>query len=53
MVTSKAGTVLAAVVLLLSSVLTACGSDKSGSSPTSPATSAEASSDLATAAVDA
>jgi len=53
MVTSKAGTVLAAVVLLLSSVLTACGSDKSGSSPTSPATSAAASGDLATAAVDA
>lgn len=57
MVTSKVRTVLAALVLLLSSILVGCGAEKSGSgassSTESPTTSAGASADLATAAVDA
>lgn len=54
--TSKVRTVLAVLVLLLSSVLAACGSDKSetvASSPSPRATSGAPSGDLATAAVDA
>ena len=52
--TPRARTVLAVLVLLLSSALAACNSDKAGPAASSaPGTSAAPSADLATAAVDA
>ena len=52
--TPRARTVLAVLVLLLSSALAACGSDKPGPAASSaPGTSASAGANLATAAVDA
>jgi len=52
--TPRARTVLAVLVLLLSSALAACGSDKPGPAASSaPGTSASAGANMATAAVDA